>query len=258
MHSPPESPEDPEKELTRLSAQKLLLEIRELSAPWWHRPSYMAAVASILGATLGLFWAISSGYFDVSRKELELKRQILLAETGAIQARLHTLEESEKKLQERIGVLDSPVLLDGYVSRAPSDFAALQTEVRLYVTGANLGEKSGSARVDCVLVCNLEINGHAYSAENVHPVPSDGDQTTISRWSDEMVELVFWQPLLKKHFSDTFANAFELQTNPTSVCEFEAIVHLVRADGKEANPREVVLTGTARWARPSRQPTAQN
>lgn len=90
-------------EIERLTIAKLNLEVRDLSLAWWKRPSYLASLASVTAAVLGVLWGISTGFFDVSRRELDVRRRELLMDTAELRSlkdRMSVEFMRQKKRQE--------------------------------------------------------------------------------------------------------------------------------------------------------------
>jgi hypothetical protein len=67
-----------------LELLELKLRIRDLKTPWWQKPAVLAPSATITAAILGLIWAVASGFFDVSRRELAVSKRDLELQTREI------------------------------------------------------------------------------------------------------------------------------------------------------------------------------
>jgi hypothetical protein len=71
-----------ERAKLELETRKLELEIKHLSGRWWHTPSFWASMATICAALLGFGWAATTGFFDVSRRDLEVGKREVKIEIG--------------------------------------------------------------------------------------------------------------------------------------------------------------------------------
>lgn len=78
--------EDPVEARVALELEELRLRIRDLRAPWWRRPAVTAPLATVVAASLGLFWGVASGFFDVSRRELMVTKRELELENRDLKA----------------------------------------------------------------------------------------------------------------------------------------------------------------------------
>jgi hypothetical protein len=67
-----------------LEKRKLELEISNLSTPWWRTPSILAPMATICAALLGFAWAATTGFFDVSKRELDVRKREVEIDTRAL------------------------------------------------------------------------------------------------------------------------------------------------------------------------------
>lgn len=116
-----------------LRREELRLKIRDLSLSWWKRPAYMASVATIAAAILGLVWGIATGFFDVARRELEVTKRELQAENRELgqkrdeQSRL--FQDERKQWQETIAELNERRdKLDKEINRIRDERDKLETE----------------------------------------------------------------------------------------------------------------------------------
>jgi len=66
-------PEGDHREI--LEKRKLELEIKQLTSPWWRTPSILAPMTTICVTLFGLFWATATGFFEVSRRELDVRKR---------------------------------------------------------------------------------------------------------------------------------------------------------------------------------------
>jgi hypothetical protein len=94
------------EERWNLEKRKLELEIAHLSAPWWRSPSLLAPVATISVALLGFAWAATTGFFDVSRRELDIRKREVEIETRALIERRdeQTKRFRSEKAQQRLEI----------------------------------------------------------------------------------------------------------------------------------------------------------
>src|SRR5262245_44176239 len=72
-------------QLQELKVQHLKLIIRSLRAPWWTKPSTLASFAATAAAILALVWGATTGFFDVTKRELEVTKRELQAENAMLE-----------------------------------------------------------------------------------------------------------------------------------------------------------------------------
>jgi hypothetical protein len=98
-----------ENEKLRREEQKLIIEIQELSRPWWRRPnSYFAGLPTLL-ALATVIYGLSNGYFSTERGKLEVKRDLLQIEIAKFESRRDALLDSLGILKDRVGVMGDSV-----------------------------------------------------------------------------------------------------------------------------------------------------
>ena len=108
-------------ELHNLELLELKLRIRDLQAAWWQRPAVLAPLATITAAILGLIWGISSGFFDVSRRELALSKRDL---------EIQTRELKENRDRQSVMFHAAMTAQANEITRFRAEEATLQSEVR--------------------------------------------------------------------------------------------------------------------------------
>jgi hypothetical protein len=175
-------------ELDRLSAEKLRLEIRALSKPWWRNPTNLGPVATISTAALALVWAMASGFFDVSRRELDVRRRELQNDLTILEDRRNIKNDEMERLKRRINEIDRPILTNAFVTAPTED------EVAITVRGFNLGEKRGKAYVVVQhehLDCEFTVlsNSGRTPGKCFPVIITDSVTAKIVRWTTEDVEL---------------------------------------------------------------------
>ncbi|MCX6829418.1 MAG: hypothetical protein NT002_09090 [candidate division Zixibacteria bacterium] len=83
-----------------LENKKLQLEGAELARPWWRKPSYIAALAPLILAIIGLLSLWFAGFFNEERQNL--KEQI-----GRIKTEIQPLQAKRDSLVRQIALNDS-------------------------------------------------------------------------------------------------------------------------------------------------------
>ena len=81
VNAPTLSPTHESSERDRLELDELRLRLRDLTRPWWQRPTVMAPLATITAAIVGVIWAMATGFFDVAKRELVISKRELEYET---------------------------------------------------------------------------------------------------------------------------------------------------------------------------------
>jgi hypothetical protein len=257
-------------EKEQLEVEKLRREVRELGHPWWQRPQNLSALSSITLAIIGLIWAISNGFFSITRSELEIKKERLLRETSELQKQKETqlaslsrlrhevaqaqqalsISESkarkaqedemrarsdEKRAKERLAELDRPLLLHATIVGGPW-LSARDPEFEINLAAINIGKDSGTVKVETILGCR-----------SVWSLPVDfySSKWKIRRWDSTALDYGggVKHGLITLSFpadADSLRAQLRSVTNDrfrnaaTSPCEYYIFVHMTRADGKES------------------------
>src|SRR4051812_42276727 len=107
----------------------LRLRIRDFSAPGGKRPPVTAPLATIGAAIFRLIWAASTGFFDVTRRELAVSKRELQIQTTDLEAKrdrqsaafeadsrkqralIEQLKQQQVTLSRELKTLDTPVLV---------------------------------------------------------------------------------------------------------------------------------------------------
>ena len=85
-----------------LERHKLAREVSQLSQAWWKRTSYMASVASIAVAVLGLVTGFATGFFDRERESLRSEIVNLANTRDTLTEANADLSQANADMQERI------------------------------------------------------------------------------------------------------------------------------------------------------------
>ncbi len=240
---------DASAEISHLQAEKLREEIRELRYRWWQRPAWIAPVATVIIAALGLIWAASSGFFDVSRRELELKKQQLIEETRQIQlardaqSRKFEAERREyldrlEKLRQELDNVDRPFILDGSLLRAPWDKQVSAAPPLIELVGANFGTSAGGVNVVPLIHCP------GFELQVVDTMLSDVEVTS---WSVDTINISLSESALGQLAQLVAASLPEIPHKRASDCTVTLSTSLTRADGKTSGAKELSLTGGTLW-----------
>ncbi|MFY9825046.1 MAG: hypothetical protein WAM82_26955 [Thermoanaerobaculia bacterium] len=260
----------PLTEKEQLEVEKLRLEVRELGHHWLQRPQNLSAVSAITLGIIGLIWAISNGFFSITRSELEIKRERLLRETSELQKQRETqlaslyqlrhdveqakqalsLSESkarkakedemrarsdEKRAKETVVELDRPLLLHAFIVGGPW-LPARDPEFEINLEAINIGKDSGTVKVETILGCRL-----------VWSTPKDfySNKWKIKRWDSTglayggsvrhgLITLSFPADpnSLRAQLRSVTNERFSNET--PGPCEYYVLIHMTRADGKES------------------------
>ena len=84
---------------TRLELEKLALEVSQLRAPWWRRPSFILAALPTMLATLTVAYGLANGYFQAAATKLENQRHNLEVEVKAFTEQKTKLQVDLEKLR---------------------------------------------------------------------------------------------------------------------------------------------------------------
>jgi hypothetical protein len=237
-------------ESDRLSVEKLRLEVRALSKPWWASPSNWAPVATISGALFAFAWAATSGFFDVSRRELDVRRRELQYELQLLEHRRDAQSVEIQHLRRRIADLDRPVLTDVTVDSSQSDYLTLQ------LSGLNLGKLPGNAylvlrhtHLDCTVIIPSVDKADAAGNAAAPPKPMECRPVIVSE--SVTAEIAAWTPhrvTLKISSTAAQSSLDRLRRMPEfepSMRNFELLTNIERTDKVKSNP--LSLINAAKW-----------
>src|SRR5947207_9075695 len=196
-----------EDRASQLSAEKLQLEIRALRQPWRYSASHIAAAASIAAAVLTIGWGVFSGVFDLTRRELEVRRAELRLEVIAIrekrdQQSMQFLNDRRvyirqiTELRQRLDRYDKPIAIHATVEKAPWLAARDGTApITLYLLGANFGT---SKPIGGLLAFSYACPGAFYLPSRDLKARVVG---RVEHWGDDYVRLEFAQQDVAKRVS---------------------------------------------------------
>lgn len=274
----------PLTEKEQLEVEKLRREVRELGHHWWQRPQNLSALSSVTLGIIGLIWAISNGFFSITRSELEIKKERLLRETSELQKQKETqlaslsqlrqevaqaqqalslserkarkaqedeirARSDEKRAKDRVVELDKPLLLHATVVGGPW-LSARDPEFEINLEAINIGTTPGTIRVELILGCRTRW-----------AMPQDfiSDKWKITRW--DSTRLDYGRSV--KHGQITIAFPAEPETLRTQLqsltnerfrvaepkpCDFYIEIYMRRADGQESvKPVLEQLEGAYSW-----------
>jgi hypothetical protein len=232
----------PERE--QLELEELRLRIRDLSAPWWKRPPVTAPLATIVAAILGLIWAVSTGFFDVTRRELAVSKRELQIQTTDLEAKrdrqsaafeadsrkqralIEQLKQQQVTLSRELKTLDTPVLVHvEWLRSGPTP--EYQDSLELVIEGANLGEKQGTSRLSLSVWCPMKD-----TKSELGSLPA-----TVDRWTTHKVRLVVKLPELKR-----MAIVAMPDSTARITCSTEILVVLRRFDGIQSNAKIAIIS----------------
>jgi hypothetical protein len=250
-------------QLARLTAEKLRLEIHSLSTPWWRTPANLGPVVTIAGAIIALVWGVASGFFDISRRELDVRRREVESDLRSLQERRDAQTrkfEAEAKLQrqvitnlrretadretiavnlraetellkKKLSELDQPILTSATVMQN-SGMATID------VGGYNFGSGHGSAHISliancpvhCVAVGNDKMNCESF-------VASGGDiEGNVMFWSQRHTAFKVSTAAVLKSLTQLRAIlATEKSLNKSERCELAILAGLTRPDKRYSN-----------------------
>ena len=227
----------------------------------------MAAAATVVAAFAGLIWAISTGFFDVSRRELEVRRQELQAETRELEARrdrqsaeyrrqtqiqnneIQALHARESELRQELDHLGKPLILEGQVERAPW-LSPPASVARLHLTGVGFGTIAGAARVSIAVACSQSLDAAA-GWENVGAFSGSVQQgealsARIVAWYPTEIRMDLPASFVKSNVAGNFP--LHIGSDPIAWCGGFAHVLVQRHDGEVSNRKSIVLRDIRHWA----------
>lgn len=241
-------PLEDEREL--LALEKLRLEVEVLQRPWWRAPSNLSPIATICAAVFGIVWGIASGFFDISRRELDVRRKELESETRALQEKrdeqtkefraeaiaqnkvISSLRQKEESLRNRLAKLDKPILLGvGYRMDSFSDVDDEQL-VFAYISGENLGD--GVGRVSSRGLsgeCEIRtpsLGWQGFVSEQLIPI-------TIVRWSRTEIAITLRQHDVRVAFQDAARHRIAPGFVERGACRGALRLQVERADKRQSN-----------------------
>jgi hypothetical protein len=254
--NPEKATEPPIDERSALEQKKLELEIKQLSAPWFFTPSILSPMATICVALIGLLWAGCNGFFDVSRRELDVRRREIAmdireltqqrdrqtktfltevakreSEIGRLRLLVASTQQQVKTLQAesamertRLLQLDQPVAT-AWVATGGADDATIR------ISGVNLGTAPG------VISCNPSFD------KTMDCRPASDGKSMICAAADLLVTLdlctiVEWSPnFVEAHVNTRYLRQVIMDRKTLDV-------RMIRSDGKKANPQEISVPET--------------
>lgn len=221
-------------ELNRLSTEKLRLEIRALTKPWWQTPANLGPVATVSGAILALIWAVASGFFDVSRRELDVRRRELQHELTVLAGRRKSENIQIEHLKHKLNALDQPILTQGWLERQAG-------ATRMIVTGFNLGTAPGKAYLvvrHAFLDCVVNVGGAQQPAAPAKTrtecrtrVLAESVHGEVSAWNERTVVMTVSHSAVRLSV-DRIQRSTELTLEPRDI---EVTMSVERSDGKQSN-----------------------
>jgi hypothetical protein len=243
-------------EAERLSIEKLRLEVEILRRPWWRTASNLGPIATIAAAVLGLVWAVASGFFDVSRRELDLRKRELASEMRDLQERrdaqarkfqqetsaqkkvILAMREEAETLRKRLVDLDKPIL-NGASVRLDSFMGMKEDQlVYAYLHGDNFGENSGRV-LDGRVSGFCEGRGGAVSGLSLgsdHRIP-----VTVTRWSPTEVSITLKQHDVHIAWEDATRETLAPELITEGVCKASVAVSLERADKRQSTSARIEI-----------------
>lgn len=241
----------PADRLEVLSIEKLTLEIRALKNPWRYSAPHIAAAATITAALLTVTWAALSGFFDIARRELEVRKSELEIETRAIREvrdQQSAKFQREKAayaseiagLRQRLDQYDRPIAIYTSVEGTPWRPGRGPASIVVYLSGVNLGKtKPKAALLDLWFGCSSAL--HLGNLD-----PRAGIRGVIDSWSDEHVRVRFPASVVK----DDVRKFLKTRLDPhrESTCRAYGSVSVERSDGKLSNAVAAELDGVEMWA----------
>ena len=244
-----------------LRMAKLRLEVEMLRRPWWRSASNLGPIATIAAAVFGLIWAIASGFFDVSRRDLEVRRRELEIETHALQERrdaqalkfradttnqnriIAALKQEEETLRGNLAKLDKPVLLrSGYRLDSYQDISKTRL-VYADLEGDNFGKGVGRV-ISGELYGSCEVRGARAGSQGFGTDKPVAIPISIETWSPTQVHITFKQQAVRQAFLDAVRNPIDPSLIVNGSCVGGLSVVLERADGKKSNARMIEIEGS--------------
>lgn len=211
-----------EKTKLELETRKLELEIKQLSAGWTRTPSNWWSIATILIALLGFGWAAMTGVFDVSKRELEVRKREVQMEIQDLtqrhdrQSREYAVEAA--KQQKEIQRLQSEVVsAQLHVNSLTTELAAKTTrllqldqpivtsweatgdvdDASISFTGLNFGTARG--QISCMLAGYTEtVTGDPDTDKKMPGKYETAEFCTVVAWSANGARAHFNVPYFRK------------------------------------------------------------
>jgi hypothetical protein len=186
-------------DLRRLQLLEVRARLADLQRPWWQKPSTLAPLATIAAALLGLAWGVATGFFDVSRRELEVAKRELIADTADLRdardkqtatflvqkrqqdAAIARLRNQAATLTRAVSRLDVPVITEAVFGKAADATDLVIMLDDLTVTGTHFGSVPGSATV--AFAYHFRLND---GTERTNSVPMT---VMVKTWSDTTIVL---------------------------------------------------------------------
>ena len=233
----------------RLEAQKLRLEVRELDVVYWKRPAWLASVATIAAAAIGLAWAVINGYFETRIRELRLETRDLMAgrdrqtkhfltEKATYESKIEVLQSRAATLEQRVANLDRPIISHVYIHNAPWDSPLTRpsrTAAELYLRGANFGADMGTLTLTIVVTSSGSTVSHGDAGVTLRP----------QQWTHEEIRASF-TGLTKSTLQKILSRYTK---RPGSELNLVFVLSVRRADGVTFPARSVAIDGGAiEWA----------
>jgi hypothetical protein len=245
--------EPPIDECSALEQRKLELEIKQLSARWFLTPSILAPMATICAALLGLLWAGCNGFFDVSRRELDVRKreiamdirdltqqrdrqtkafvtevakreseiQRLRLQVASSERQVKSLQAESAKEKTRLLQLDQPVTTAWVATGGDHD-------ATIMISGLNLGTTQGKIQCNPSLDPKLDCRPAPDGKSLICTSPSytvTSDLCTIAAWFPNRVEA----RVDTRYLRQVIKGRKSLD------------VWITRSDGKSSNPQEIVV-----------------
>lgn len=233
-------------DLRRLQALELRARLTDLERPWWQKPTTLAPLATIAAALLGVTWGIATGFFDVSRRELEVAKRELIAETADLRnardkqtVSFHNLKRKQDliiaqlhhqaaTLAGEVGRLDVPVITEAIFGKAAGATDMLIMLDDLAVKGAHFGRATGRATVAFAYHFRLSDG-----TERTTSVPM---VVVVKSWSDTTVVL---HPGIDRNYP--LSNAISDAPVGSRARWLDILVTVTRRDRKSSNTRAAIF-----------------
>jgi hypothetical protein len=102
-----ETKEELEKRQLQLQNDKTQAELSEILRPWYKRPAYIAALSPIVLALIAFLGAALAGYFDSSRRQLQIENRTIATgieklkeERSSLGIQVQNLNQQKAELQK--------------------------------------------------------------------------------------------------------------------------------------------------------------
>jgi hypothetical protein len=184
-----------------------------------------------LGAVLALTWATSTGFFDVARRELEVRRQQLVLDTTRLEDEKRRQERELSAVAARLEALDVPLLVRDGVPEAPwYNSGARVPSFIFHVEGFNLGAEPLTVHVQLGVSCVDSTEFVVDRAIAYERNPDHGHRNLYPEISDDD---------LRQRLGDALRRLLSGRPDIVEHCELVANLAVTRADGKKSNVRWV-------------------